>query len=217
MRIIGAAPATELGIPKAQRPRPRTVTASAESVTAVLADVPPWARWCILLAWDCGLRAMTCIELRPRDIVEGRIQTRTKRGHGTNLPLTPRLAQFHAAACAMMQPDKSITEILGCKGNKQQRYGKLQDLVRNTQIRLNLHSRWTMHDLRRSAAHDLYNRTRDLRKVQALLCHTDLAHTAWYLDSALANLSAEDMRPAERESSQTPPLQNRSGEESSIQ
>jgi integrase len=40
----------------------------------------------------------------------------------------------------------------------------------------------TPHDLRRTTAVLAYQTTRDLRTVQALLGHADLAHTLYYLD-----------------------------------
>lgn len=40
----------------------------------------------------------------------------------------------------------------------------------------------TFHDLRRTTAVHAYEVTRDLRVVQALLGHKELAHTLYYLD-----------------------------------
>ena len=60
-------------------------------------------------------------------------------------------------------------------------YNKLRDEVGVTR-------RVTPHDLRRTTAVAMYQQTRDLRDVQALLGHRSLQSTVWYLDHDLVPL-----------------------------
>jgi site-specific recombinase XerC len=48
--------------------------------------------------------------------------------------------------------------------------------------KLGVDKRIIPHDLRRTTAVNLYEQSKDLRTVQALLGHTDLKTTLWYLD-----------------------------------
>ncbi len=51
--------------------------------------------------------------------------------------------------------------------------------------KLKITRKLTLHDLRRTTARNVYRTTRDLRLVQALLGHSDLKTTAWYLQDNL--------------------------------
>lgn len=195
-RILGATEGCLIGIPKVPSVRPRTVTATAAEVEVVIAELQPWMRWCVLLAWDCGLRAGTAINVTAADISSGSIQRRTKRGAGTSIPLSGRLIQLATAAQVLAVNGEPLCMALGCRlTTSERRYKALLGCIRRTQERLRLNGRWRMHDLRRSAAHEMYTRTGDLRKVQALLSHSDLRHTLWYLDGSKTALSGSDMRP----------------------
>lgn len=196
LRLVRAPVDCDLGIPAAPAVRPRTKRVAPEEAEAVAAISPPWVRWCIWLAWDCALRAGTCTEVKPGDISGQYLRRTTKRGAATNLPLTPRLIALAEAARHIATPGQTVTQALGQRQTSPElRYWSLRKYLIRTQKRLDLPSRWTMHDLRRSAAHDLYDRTADLRKVQALLTHAALSHTAWYLHAEHTELQPADMRP----------------------
>jgi integrase len=52
------------------------------------------------------------------------------------------------------------------------------------------------HDLRRTTATRVYKNTKDLRLVQALLGHSDLGSTFWYLDNEITPVKAEELELA---------------------
>lgn len=54
----------------------------------------------------------------------------------------------------------------------------------------------TPHDLRRTTARNVYALTRDLRTVQALLGHSDLPTTMWYLQDNLTTIPASTLELA---------------------
>ncbi len=191
-------------MPKPPAVVPRNTTAPVREVEAVLSYVPVWVRLVMLLAWDCGLRIGTAVSVRPRDLTDGNLQTRTKKGNYTNTPASPRVLALAQAAASMGSPDEPMVRLLGCKQSTVYlRSQAARKHISRAQAALGLQGRWTPHDLRRSAAREMYNRTRDLRKAQALLGHRALAQTAWYLQDALHTLAPEDLRQ--------PPGMNRQG------
>lgn len=54
----------------------------------------------------------------------------------------------------------------------------------------------TPHDLRRTTARNVYDKTKDLRLVQALLGHSDLNSTLWYLQDNLVNVEVSALELA---------------------
>ncbi len=52
------------------------------------------------------------------------------------------------------------------------------------------------HDLRRTTARNVYDKTKDLRLVQALLGHSDLNSTLWYLQDNLVNVQVSTLELA---------------------
>jgi integrase len=54
---------------------------------------------------------------------------------------------------------------------------------------------WSMHDLRRTAARQLYDRTKDIRKVQRLLGHASPVATWWYIGNNGQPLTAAELEP----------------------
>jgi integrase len=66
--------------------------------------------------------------------------------------------------------------------------------------KLGISRKLTAHDFRRTTAVKVYEATRDLRQVQALLGHGDLNSTLWYLDHHMtpvnvANLELAKLNP----------------------
>ena len=53
--------------------------------------------------------------------------------------------------------------------------------------------RIVLHDLRRTAAVNIYKLTRDLTIVQSLLGHQSLPSTMWYLDHDLTTVEPSDL------------------------
>jgi site-specific recombinase XerC len=50
-----------------------------------------------------------------------------------------------------------------------------------------------LHDLRRALARAVYQTTGDLRQAQAVLSHSNLTSTLWYLEGALPTLDRESI------------------------
>ena len=65
--------------------------------------------------------------------------------------------------------------------------------MRELRDRCGITRRVTPHDLRRTTAVALYEHTRDIRDVQALLTHRNMQSTIWYLDHDLKPISRDTL------------------------
>lgn len=72
----------------------------------------------------------------------------------------------------------------------------LRKLFANLRRKLGIRRKLTAHDLRRTTATRIYDATRDVRLVQALLGHGDLGSTLWYLDHHLTPVPIESLELA---------------------
>jgi integrase/recombinase XerC len=157
----------------------------------------PTAALLLLLAHDEGLRAGTIARMQKHncDLEKRELRGTTKFGAGYAVPMTKRVYEKLALVCALAQPEETL---LGAISFRRQRVNpkSVQELVRAAKRRAGITSDWTLHDLRRSAARRLYERTRDVRKVQRLMSHKNLSTTMWYLGDAGVEIDASDLEPA---------------------
>lgn len=174
------APKMAKAVPKVKKPAPRDVTATVDERTAVLAAASPAMRCFILLCSDMAIRSGTAVKIAPHHYNPERreLSFRTKFDTAQTLPVTTELAAIFAS----------------CKGNPATPYvSQLSQAghLRHTTVlnnfaklrrKVGITRRVTPHDFRRTTAVATYEITKDLRVVQALLGHSELATTLHYLD-----------------------------------
>ncbi len=148
----------------------------------------------MLLCRDAGLRSGTALRLSAQHLADGgrMIQTRTKNGAQAQVPTTERLRRLLLAAERMCVPDQPLVAAMAGRASVRRQHAG--DMLGAAQRRLGLKKRWTFHDLRRTAARELYKDTGDLRKVQALLAHSNLAQSLHYLSDRGVTVDASDLR-----------------------
>lgn len=157
---------------------------------------PQGLQLALLLAHEAGLRHGTIARFSTNNCDFGRrlISGRTKNNAQYSLPMTQRLYERLLWACAGAQ---DATEPLVWQFHSGQRKAfhphYMSMMLRKAQLTAGIAGRWTFHDIRRTAARALYERTHDLRKVQRLLCHASLQTTLWYLGNNAVEIAAEDL------------------------
>jgi integrase len=176
----GAERGIEKTIPKLGKPSPRNVTATNRERELILAASPPHLRCMLHLCSDLAIRSGTAEKLSPQyyDAAEGILTFRTKYSRSVTLPVSKPLREL------FMLHDKEshvpYLEALNPRGaQSQSAHRRMFERIRK---RVGITRRLTYHDLRRTTAVHAYELTRDLRLVQALLGHKELAHTLYYLD-----------------------------------
>ena len=184
-------------MPRLPAATPREVTVSDAEFEAVLRHAPPYLELLLLLAKEAGLRAKTATRLtRGQCDFDGRrITGTTKGGSKFDIPMTDRLHSRLLWYCAAA-PD-SVTPLSAIfRANRQPpNLACVRSAICAARFAAGVSKTWGLHDLRRTAARALYQRTRDIRKVQAFLGHKMLWTTCWYLGNAQIGLNAEDMNP----------------------
>ena len=153
-----------------------------------LAAADPATALMLLLCRDAALRAATAYSLTSANIVAGQIHATTKNEGSVIVPISARLSTLLTAAISRSHPGQYLMLAMGLRpdafiGNV------LRHRLAALQQRLTLGD-WTWHDLRRTAAHRLYERTGDLRIVQSLLGHKAMMTTLYYLNAQRVVLSA---------------------------
>lgn len=97
------------------------------------------------------------------------------------------------------EPGQYLVNALGGKGDTRRKlYENSNHAINKLKRDLKITGKWTLHDLRRTAARELYDNTRDLRLVQALLGHANLAQSLWYLSDATHTLTADHLEQSGR-------------------
>ena len=140
-------------------------------------------RWVILCAAEAALRLGTSVTVRPADVRAGHIVTRTKNGAVTKTPISDNLAAVLAVLPPPANERQTIVDLLAgyVYAEPDREYHKRWAAwKRKCGVRPSLR----LHDLRRGLARRLYAETGDLRIVQSLLTHTNLASTLHYLDAS---------------------------------
>lgn len=162
----------------------------------MLSHAPGWLRLELLLARFCALRASTALTLKASDVdtQTWHIRRRTKAQMSISIPCGPRVREILRFAIHLAKPGQYLVNALGGNGaTLKQLYDNCNHNLLKIKRDLQIVGTWTMHDLRRTAARDLYNTTHDLRLVQALLGHANLAQSLWYLTDATHTLTADHL------------------------
>lgn len=176
----------------------------------IIAAAKPYLRMWILLCSDCALRSGTAARIGNEhyDPTARTISVTSKYGSVVTLPVTEEIAAL-AASCrepnmpwmSQLERGEKVNGRAGAViklGPSRKPYSQAGlciawgKLLRHCGIARRL----VPHDLRRTTARRVYSATHDLRLVQALLGHSHLAHTAWYLQDALTVVPASTLELA---------------------
>jgi integrase/recombinase XerC len=158
------------------------VTVTNKERTAIIDAAPPDLRCWLLLCSDLAIRSTTAARIAPCHYnPEARTVTfATKFGTTQTLPATAELVQMFEAAPKHEDttvPYVALYSRLGriCAPHLRVRF-------HNLRRSLGITRHITPHDLRRTTAVKMLDVTKDIRVVQALLGHRELATTLYYLD-----------------------------------
>lgn len=173
-------------------PAPRKITATDTERERLLEAATPRMRLFLLLCADLGIRHRTAARIAPSnyDRATASLQFTTKGNTHQTLPVTEAIrAMLDTIPQDAATTNTPFTTLLrgskeeGAKPGANPRMQKAWDtLKRRLGIRAELH----IHDLRRTAAEDVWEATKDLRTVQAQLGHRSPVTTARYLANKLA-------------------------------
>lgn len=168
--------------------RPRNVVASREELEEILAAAKPSLRLWLLLCSDMAIRSGTARKLNGTNYDPERREMRfiTKGDTRQTLPVTEEVAEI-LDTLDQSSPVPFVWQIRAQEGQQHHvpsTYGGdvLYKELRDIEKRLKINRRIIPHDLRRTTAVAMFNATGDLRAVKALLGHSDLKTTLWYLD-----------------------------------
>lgn len=171
----------------------------------ILNAAPPYLLMWVLLCSDCAIRsgAATAIGNSHYDPIARTVSIKTKYGSTQTLPVTEAIAALasqcpHPTLPWMSQLPRGEVRRKNCTVHM----GPLLAPYKQPALamawaallhRCGITRRIIPHDLRRTTARAVYSHTHDLRLVQALLGHSHLAHTAWYLQDALTPVPRETL------------------------
>ena len=183
---------------KLPRATPREQLVPGDEFEAVLAIASNRLQLAMLLARDAGLRraAIETLTQAQVDFDHGEIFGTTKNKARYRVPLTKRLRVLLAAICPFAGKDEPLIATVSLNRKPVKACTILWELKRpQERARAGRGMAWSMHDLRRTAARQLYDNTRDIRKVQRLLGHASPIATWWYIGNAGQPLTSEDLEP----------------------
>lgn len=144
----------------------------------------PGLRFFILLCADLGLRHTTALSITPRHYnpIDKTIFFTTKNGFQQQLPVTPEIAHTMQFLPPNANPDNPVYATLnGYQTERGKRSRAMHAAFRKLKLDTGVRLELRIHDLRRSAAETAWAATKDLRAVQAILGHTNIATTNRYL------------------------------------
>jgi integrase len=189
-------------VPRVPPAPQRHVIATEDEVKSLLLHATTWQRAMILFARGMAMRRSEITHLTPRDYdpVSNSITFKRKQGGTSGLPVPPELKNILQFA-ADQNPYQPVLITLGLRapqeGTKRikknysakERYESAlnnyidrhwSNLLKRAGITRTLH----LHDLRHTAATELYSHTKDLRTVQQLLGHRAMSSTMKYIAPA---------------------------------
>jgi len=176
-------------IGRVRRAQPRTVIATLEERATLLAAAQPWLRCWILLCSDLALRFSEARQIRPSSWNrEKREVSYIKKGGDTYiLPASDDLEAIFAIA--PQEEDRPFVDALRGPGPLKDQ--TIRRAWHNLKAKVHANPQLNPHDLRRTTAVLAYERTKDIRMVQQLLGHRNLASTCEYL----AHRDSAKLRP----------------------
>lgn len=194
-------------VPNVGSIRPRCVTANRTQVDELMSAASRTLRLMLLMCSDLAIRSGTAVMLTPHnyDQQSCTLRFRTKYDEKVGLPVTGELAEILDS----LDLNSSLPFITQLRRIEEPRAAarmlsdvvdprRLRKELRMLRAKLGIDKRIIFHDLRRTTAVTLYKRTRDIRKVQALLGHHQLQSTFWYLDHDLEEVDLADLEAIKR-------------------
>jgi integrase/recombinase XerD len=164
-----------------RRPDPRETILTQAEAAAILSAAAPWLKTLLLLALDLGLRRSDAIRVAPvhYHAEKGHVTIRQRKtGRTVQLPVTQRLAAWLARS----SPDTPETPFYLAYRREPLSARGLNSAWNAVKKRAGINRELWFHDLRRTAAVQLYERTHDLRAVEQFLGHHSLKSTCAYLE-----------------------------------
>jgi len=184
----------DLPYPKHRRRLP--VVLSPEEVQRLIAGAKNlYHRTLLLTLYGAGLRRSEACHLKVRDIDSARMVLRVehgKGGHDRDVPLSPTLLAALREYYRWMRPQTYLFPGTrhGWRADTPITPRVIWQAVRLAARQAGLDKHVTPHTLRHSYATHLLEAGADLRTIQLLLGHADLAHTTVYLHLSRRHLQA---------------------------
>lgn len=186
------------GLRKIPRQGPREQLAPCDEFESVYAIASNRLRFAMVLARDAALRrsAIETFSNANIDWDHGEIFGVTKNDTRYRVPMTKRLRTILAGVSACAEPGETFLGALS-RDRRAIKACTILSELKLTQKKQNdgQPMKWSLHDLRRTAARELYQRTQDIRKVQRLLGHQSPLATWWYIGNVGQHLDASDLEP----------------------
>lgn len=187
-------------VPRTHKPRPRATTITQGERAMLLNAAPPDARLWMLLCADLALRSTTAARIAPHnyDATNRTVTFTTKCGENLTHPVTREISDL-IRFCNLEDPRPFVLQLRDKRApgpeptNMLRLAERYRVRFRNICKRVGITRRITPHDFRRTAAVNLLHHTKDVRDVQGLLGHVDLASTFWYLDHEMRQIRRETL------------------------
>ena len=168
-------------MPRVRQGAARTTICDPPELEKLLAAAPRWMQTIILLAAHAGFRRSDCMRIAP---IHYNAEKRTitidqqKTGTKVSVPVSQRLAQLLETA-----PTHSPTTpfYVLWKGDAITAHGVTSAWL-TLKKKAGVNRQLWLHDLRRTLAVSMYEISKDLRVVEAMLGHNSLNSTVRYLE-----------------------------------
>jgi integrase len=197
----GINPLTLGGLRKLPREQPREQTVPDEEFETVYAVASNRLRLALVLARDTGLRRSAIEKFTKAniDFDHGEVFGVTKSNSRYRVPMTQRVREMLAMIAPFCAANEPLIAAVG-RDRKAVKACTLLWELKALQKKVGGEMKWSMHDLRRTAARQLYERTKDIRKVQRLLGHASPVATWWYIGNVGQALTGDELeyRPETR-------------------
>jgi integrase len=175
-------------VPRVTKPGPRQNLVQDGELQQILKHAPLWFQCFLLLCRQLGLRHSEAKAIKPTNYNEEKgTLSFDRKGSGTSdLPVSEELAALIKVARASA-PHEPILKTLGARGLSAPVISQMWSRLKK---KAGADPTIIIHDLRRTIATSLYNRTKDLRACQQLLGHQHMTSTLTYI----APLDPEHLR-----------------------
>lgn len=175
---------------KIRKPEKLPVVLSVTEVQRLLDSIPNLKHKTILsLIYGCGLRISELVRLKCTDIDKDRMLVRVEQAKGKKdryVVLSENLLELIRKYYRAYKPTDYLFE--GQKASKPYSTTSIQSLFRNTKKKAGITKKATVHTLRHSFATHLLDQGTDIRYIQELLGHKNLATTQIYTHISTFNL-----------------------------
>lgn len=160
---------------------PRTTIATQEEITKLYAIATPAMRCMLTITAGHGLRIAEAAQLSPAQLDREHLTiTYPTKGNAHNtLPVTPELLSFFDTAPATDDPE---TPLISLWYGKRMSIHTIEKHWGRLKRKSGVNPKLNIHDLRRTLAVRVYDQTKDIRAVQQILGHKQLATTCRYLE-----------------------------------